>query len=232
KRSKKQSHPHHPALQALAIRDKKIYVLGTPHLPYATTRIYFDIEGDPNCQSAYLLGLIVERNGAEERHSFWADSPGEEPRLFQHFLDVVGSLDDFCIYTYGSYEAAFLRRTIKRSDRGEYGATDPGARGQRPLTRSCAHLLPHLFQRSERHRPVSGLPLDDPGRIRSSEHRVAEEVGGNRLASLQGQAYDLQPGGLRRLAVGDGVRQQHLLRSARSASVPGRAPRRLPGVAR
>jgi predicted RecB family nuclease len=122
KRSKKQSQPLHPALQALAIRDKKIYVLGTPHLPHATTRIYFDIEGDPHCQSTYLLGLIVERNGAEERHSFWADSPGEESQLFQHFLDVVDSLDDFYIYTYGSYEVAFLRRAIKRSDRDERDA--------------------------------------------------------------------------------------------------------------
>jgi len=121
KRAKQQDQPHHPALQALAIRDKKIYVYGTPHLPDAATRIYVDIEGDPDRQFIYLLGLIVERNGVEERHSFWADSPSEESQLFQHFLDVVGPLDDFCLYAYGNYEAAFLRRMIKHSGRDELG---------------------------------------------------------------------------------------------------------------
>jgi predicted RecB family nuclease len=33
KRQRQQKQPHYPALQALAIRDKKIYVLGTPDLP-------------------------------------------------------------------------------------------------------------------------------------------------------------------------------------------------------
>ncbi len=121
KRAKQQSQPHHPALQALAIRDKKIYVYGTPHLPDAATRIYLDIEGVPDRQFVYLLGLIVERNGVEERYSFWADSPTEESRLFQHFLDVVGPLEDACLYAYGSYEAAFLRRMLKHSGRNEIG---------------------------------------------------------------------------------------------------------------
>ncbi len=125
KRSKRaqqqKSQPHNPALQALAIRDQKIYVLGTPRLPHATTRIYFDIEGDPDRQSAYLLGMIVERNGTEERHSFWAHSPVEEPQMFQQFLDVVDLHQDACLYAYGSYETAFLRRMIKESGRDELG---------------------------------------------------------------------------------------------------------------
>ena len=45
-----------------------------------------------------------------------------EPQLFQRFLAVVGSLEDFYVYTYGSYEAAFLRRMIKHSDQNERGA--------------------------------------------------------------------------------------------------------------
>jgi len=85
------------------------------------TRIYLDLEGDPDRQFVYLLGMIVERNGTEERHSFWADSAGEEPRLFQQFLDVVGPLEDFCLYTYGGYEAAFLRRMIKALGPTEFG---------------------------------------------------------------------------------------------------------------
>jgi len=127
KRSKRpqqqKSQPHNPALQALAIRDQKIYVLGTPRLPHGATQIYFDIEGDPDRQFAYLLGMIVERNGMEERYSFWADSPVDEPLLFQQFLDVVGLHPDACLYAYGSYEAAFLRRMIKESGREELANT-------------------------------------------------------------------------------------------------------------
>jgi predicted RecB family nuclease len=119
KRSKQQRQPHQHALQALAIREKKIHVLGNPELPACTTRIYFDIEGDPERRFDYLLGMIVEANGVVERHSFWADSRAEEPRLFLQFLDVVGRYDDCRIYCYGSYEAAFLRRMIKVLKRQE-----------------------------------------------------------------------------------------------------------------
>jgi predicted RecB family nuclease len=119
KRSKYTSQPHQPALQALAIRDKKIYVLGTLELPSCSTRIYFDIEGDPERRSAYLLGMIMERNGTEERHSFWVNTQAEESQLFQQFLDVVTLFEDYYLYSYGSYEVAFLRRMIKESGRHE-----------------------------------------------------------------------------------------------------------------
>jgi hypothetical protein len=119
KRSKRKSQPHHHALQALALREKKIHVLGNPELPACTTRVYLDIEGDPERGFDYLVGLIVEANGMVERHSFWGDSQAEEPRLFQQFLDVVGRHEDYRIYSYGSYEAAFLRRVSKGSGREE-----------------------------------------------------------------------------------------------------------------
>jgi predicted RecB family nuclease len=111
---RKAAHSH--ALQALAVRDKKIYVLGTPEVSTGSARIFLDIEGDPERSFIYLLGLIIEKGGAEEHYSFWADSPREEFQLFQQFLDV-GRQEDYCIYTYGSYEAAFLRRMIKESGR-------------------------------------------------------------------------------------------------------------------
>ncbi len=119
KRSGPKGQPHQHALQALAIRERKVYVLSTPELPVASTRVYLDIEGDPERRFDYLLGMIVEANGVVERHSFWADSPAEEHRLFQQFLDVIGRYDDFRVYCYGNYEAAFLRRLIKELKRQE-----------------------------------------------------------------------------------------------------------------
>jgi predicted RecB family nuclease len=63
-KQKRQLHQH--ALQALAIREKKIHVLGHPELPACTTRIYFDIEGDSERRFDYLLGMIIEENGMLE----------------------------------------------------------------------------------------------------------------------------------------------------------------------
>jgi predicted RecB family nuclease len=105
-----QGQPHQHALQALAIREKKVHLLGTPELPISSVRIYFDIEGDPDRGFDYLLGLIVVADGAEQRHSFWADSSVEEAHIFRQFLDLMDKHPEAKLYTYGSYETAFLRR--------------------------------------------------------------------------------------------------------------------------
>jgi predicted RecB family nuclease len=39
---------HLHALQALAVRDKKVYVVRTPELPTKATRVYLDVEGIPD----------------------------------------------------------------------------------------------------------------------------------------------------------------------------------------
>jgi predicted RecB family nuclease len=119
KTSNQKGQPHQHALQALAVRERKIYSLGTAELPVSPTRVYFDIEGDPERGFVYLLGMIVDANGVMEPHSFWANSPTEELQLFEQFLDVIGRYDDFRIYCYGGYEATFLRRMIKGLKRQE-----------------------------------------------------------------------------------------------------------------
>ena len=75
KRAKGEGQPHHAALQALAIRDAKTYVLGKPEVPDRPTRVYLDLEGDADAASVYLLGALVVKGGAATMHSFWADGP-------------------------------------------------------------------------------------------------------------------------------------------------------------
>jgi predicted RecB family nuclease len=113
----KQAHQH--ALQALAIREKKIHVLGRPELPTSPSRIYFDIEGDPDRGFDYPLGLVVLTDDGEQRHSFWGDGPADEPHILRQFLDLVGRYLDAWLYTYGSYETAFLRRVGKAAGQEE-----------------------------------------------------------------------------------------------------------------
>jgi predicted RecB family nuclease len=114
---RKPTHSH--ALQALSIREKKIHVLGTPRLPDSSTRLYLDIEGDPDRGFCYLIGVVVRIGDAQERHSLWIDTPAEERQLLGKFLDLAGGHPDAWVYTYGSYEAAFLRRVGKEAGREE-----------------------------------------------------------------------------------------------------------------
>lgn len=115
KRAKGEGQPHHAALQALAIRDAKTYVLGKPEVPDCSTQIYLDLEGDSKAAFVYLLGALVVKGGVETMHSFWAAEPSDEERLVQKLLDVVGS-EEFTLFHFGSYERTFLRR-MRRSAR-------------------------------------------------------------------------------------------------------------------
>jgi hypothetical protein len=110
---------HSHALQALAAREKKVHVLGTPELPASAKRIYFDLEGDPERGFCYLAGLLIRDGEAEERHSFWIDQPADEPALLVRLLEVAARHPDSWLYAYGSYEAAFLRRVGKTAGREE-----------------------------------------------------------------------------------------------------------------
>src|SRR5208337_2459543 len=111
------THKRHHALQALAIRDKKIYIFGTPELKASPVRIYLDMEGDPDEGYVYLIGMIVAQGDSETTHSFWADDKEQEYRIFEEFLAEVGKFENFQVFCYGGYERAFLLRMRKRAKR-------------------------------------------------------------------------------------------------------------------
>jgi predicted RecB family nuclease len=113
KRVNTQQRPHYFALQALALREKKVYVLGTPVLPTASVRLYFDCEGDPEKQFVYLIGLTVVGGGEEKHYFFWANNETEERSIFKQFLDKLAQYPDSTLFHYGSYERTFLRRMRK-----------------------------------------------------------------------------------------------------------------------
>src|SRR6266852_5438512 len=69
--NRRSSHRYH-ALQALAIRDKRVYVMGAPEVPNGAVRIYLDVESNPDEGFVYLVGMIVYDSSGESRYSFWA----------------------------------------------------------------------------------------------------------------------------------------------------------------
>ena len=103
------SQKHDHALQAMAVRDKTIYVFGTPELPTKPVRIYVDMEGDPDDNFVYLIGMIVVRDGTETRHSFWADTKGQEPQIFESFLAEDRQVRGFISVLLRSIRASLLR---------------------------------------------------------------------------------------------------------------------------
>ena len=113
KRTPPKGHKHHHALQALAIRDKRVYIYGTPMLRSSPVHIYLDVEGLPDDKFEYLVGMIIVEGGSEKRYSFWADYNGEEKLIFERFLAAVARYDDFLVFCYGGYEKAFLTRMRK-----------------------------------------------------------------------------------------------------------------------
>jgi predicted RecB family nuclease len=116
KRAKNLGQPHHPALQALAIREGKTFVFARPTIPSPPTRVYLDLEGDSEGSFVYLAGVLVVEDGVERRHSFWADGPADEERLLQQLLQVVDG-KDYALFHFGGYERRFLKRMRQTAKR-------------------------------------------------------------------------------------------------------------------
>src|SRR5262249_47282674 len=110
KRAKHPSNPHHFALQALALRTKKVHVHGAPTLPAADTEVYYDIEGLPEGDFYYLIGAAVVQKGETRLHSFWAESRSEQTAAFQQFVDLVASLPGCKLFHFGRYDADAVRQ--------------------------------------------------------------------------------------------------------------------------
>ena len=114
KRKKRTKNPppviHKPELQALAIRDQKIYLQELPELTRQPVELFLDIEGIPDQQFYYLIGLLVCENDMSTYHPFWADAPDDEAQVWGKFLEKVNQYPNAPIYHYGSFEP----RTMKK----------------------------------------------------------------------------------------------------------------------
>jgi len=72
---------HYPALKALAIRKNQIHILGTPTFRLPSTPVYIDVEGDPDRDFYYLIGLRVASERRPLRFAYWADTEPTNARF-------------------------------------------------------------------------------------------------------------------------------------------------------
>jgi predicted RecB family nuclease len=105
---------YHHSLKALAIRDRKIYMVGNPELKIEGTPVYLDVEGLPDRDFYYLIGLRVKTVRGFEQHSLWADTLDQERRIWADFLGVLSRIDNPVLIHYGRYESLFLKQMCDR----------------------------------------------------------------------------------------------------------------------
>ena len=80
---------HHYSLKALAIREKKLHIIGSPEIKIEGTPVYLDVEALPDRDFYYLIGIRIDSGDSVIQHSFWADSPSDECHIWREFLSKL-----------------------------------------------------------------------------------------------------------------------------------------------
>jgi predicted RecB family nuclease len=113
---------HHHSLRALAIRENTIHAVGIPDLKLKGTPIFLDVEGLPDRDFYYLIGIRIESAEGSVHHSFWADDAKEEKLIWNEFLGILSEITNPHLIHYGSYETIFLKRMCERHGRPPAGS--------------------------------------------------------------------------------------------------------------
>lgn len=135
KRLRDKQEKYHHSLKALAIREKKIHIVGKPELKIDGTPVYLDVEGLPDNDFYYLIGARV----GNEDHHFWADDMKAEAAIWREFLGLLARVEKPVVIHYGSYETTFLRRMCER-----YGGPPEGSEVSEAI-KSSINLLSIIY---------------------------------------------------------------------------------------
>jgi predicted RecB family nuclease len=111
-RDKRERYYH--SLKALAIRQEKIHVAGRPELKIEGTPVFLDVEGIPDRDFYYLIGLRIRNGNSVVQHSLWADALEDEARIYSQFIEILKATNEPKLIYYGSFETDFLTQMEKR----------------------------------------------------------------------------------------------------------------------
>ena len=110
KKMRNKQEKYHHSLKALAIRENKLHIAGRPELRIEGTPVYFDVEGIPDRDFYYLIGLRIRDGNSVVQHSFWADTAEDETRIYFQFLNILKTIDRPSLIHYGGFETEFLKQ--------------------------------------------------------------------------------------------------------------------------
>jgi predicted RecB family nuclease len=82
KESSGKQEKHHHSLRALAVRENKIHAVDIPDLKFEGTPVLLDVEGLPDRDFYYLIGIRIQAADRSVQHSFWADDAKEEKLIW------------------------------------------------------------------------------------------------------------------------------------------------------
>jgi len=133
KRQKQQFH-HNFALQALALREKKVHVLGDPILTLPRTQVYLDIEGLPDRGIYYLIGVLIVTGQSQRYHCFWTDDESGQVTIFEQLVALLAENTDWSLFHYGNYDVNALRRMLSR-------VPQPFREPLRVILANCTNIL-------------------------------------------------------------------------------------------
>ena len=105
---------YHHSLKALSIRDNKIHIVGRPELKIEGTPVFLDVEGLPDRDSYYLIGVRIKTVERIVQHSLWADTSADEERIWRAFLNILSGIDSPVLIHFGSFETTFLKKMFDR----------------------------------------------------------------------------------------------------------------------
>jgi predicted RecB family nuclease len=170
KRHKQQFH-HNFALQALALREKKVHVHGDPMLSLPRTQVYLDVEGLPDRGIYYLIGVLIVTGDSEQYHCFWADDESGQVPIFAQLSALLAENADRRIFHYGNFEEKALRRML-------LSVPEPCRESLRAILRQLPCLFSHDLQQPKRGCRPFGISLDYRRGIRARQHSLARAMGG------------------------------------------------------
>ncbi len=130
---------YHLSLKALAIREKKIHIVGSPELKIEGTPVYMDAEGLPDRDFYYLISIRFKEGDSVVQHSLWADGPTDEGNIWREFLSKLMEVENPVLIHYGSFETVYLKRMRQR-----YGVPPDGSRAAKALE-SPINLLSVIY---------------------------------------------------------------------------------------
>lgn len=118
RKRKKRKNPepvkHSFELQALAIREQKIYIQEMPEFIRQPVELFLDVEGISDQKFYYLIGLLICDGENCTQHSFWADTQEDEEMIWNRLLFKLNEYPGKPIYHYGSYELKTFRELANK----------------------------------------------------------------------------------------------------------------------
>ena len=114
KRPAKTQFRYNHSLRALAIREGRIYLCGKPKMNISGNPVYLDVEGLPDSNFYYLIGMRVRDGDTWYDYSFWADDFSDERRIWSNFVHILERIENPQLIYYGNYEKVFFKRLSER----------------------------------------------------------------------------------------------------------------------